>query len=56
MKKIYLQPRASVELMVAERMIAASETLPVDSDTIVNPSDADSRLFPSFDLPINPFE
>ncbi|MBR6276853.1 MAG: hypothetical protein IKR31_08005 [Prevotella sp.] len=56
MKKIYLQPETAVEQMVAEQMIAASVTLPIDTETIIDPVDADSRLFDMLGLSFNPFE
>lgn len=44
MKKIYMQPEAMEITMLLEEMIAASEEMSLDEETIIDPSTADSRL------------
>ena len=53
MKKIYLQPEVEVEQMVLEQMLA--ESIDIDGNTSIDPSEADSRLFES-GAPFNQFE
>ena len=42
MKKIYLQPEVDVEEIIMEQMTATS--VEMDEETIIDPSEADSRL------------
>ena len=44
MKKIYMQPEAMEIPMLLEEIMAASEMMPLDEETIIDPSTADSRF------------
>lgn len=44
MKKIYMQPEAMEIPILLEEMMAASEEMPLDEETIIDPSTADIRF------------